>query len=181
MYSYAKLWTGPGMAAAPSVLASTCLLFIAPFNSLTCFSWIVNLSISLKHDFHTYPSWNLCTSRCDLLVPGTWRSNNFFALVDSAVCYYAIITFHQHKSLYAKSPDPLSSRMGVWPTRLVLAQASLPWVNQSGCVHWQHAWYCKMLSFPVHNNYYRMHSNNINFNIASWFMYYLIYLITWTC
>ena len=31
-------------------------VFVAPFNSLACFSWTDSLSISLKHDLHTYPS-----------------------------------------------------------------------------------------------------------------------------
>ena len=31
-------------------------VFVAPFSSLACFSWTDSLSISLKHDLHTYPS-----------------------------------------------------------------------------------------------------------------------------
>ena len=31
-------------------------VFVAPFNSLASFSWTDSLSISLKHDLHTYPS-----------------------------------------------------------------------------------------------------------------------------
>ena len=31
-------------------------VFVAPFNSLACFSWTDSLFISLKHDLHTYPS-----------------------------------------------------------------------------------------------------------------------------
>ena len=30
-------------------------VFIAPFNSLACFSWTDSLSIPLKHDLHIYP------------------------------------------------------------------------------------------------------------------------------
>ena len=30
-------------------------VFVTHFNSLACFSWTDNLSISLKHDLHTYP------------------------------------------------------------------------------------------------------------------------------
>ena len=48
-------------------------VFVAPFNSLACFSWTDSLSVSLKHDLHTYPSLNFCTSSCDLLA--TTQSN----------------------------------------------------------------------------------------------------------
>ena len=31
-------------------------VFVAPFNSLACFSWTDSLSISLKYGLYTYPS-----------------------------------------------------------------------------------------------------------------------------
>ena len=85
-YGCAKLWTGPGMAAAPSVLALMCLLL---FNSFTCISWMDSLSISLKHDFHTYP-WSFCTSRCDLLV-GTFLAHGEAFSLRSPIQWFVIM------------------------------------------------------------------------------------------
>ena len=59
-----------------------------------------------------YSGINKVAEHAMFLGKKTWRGNNIYSRLQVLWCLImqqlAIIAYHQHKSLYVKSPDPLS-------------------------------------------------------------------------